>query len=429
MAEIPLPITVLQAAGADPALLDHAISLRFDLGQFDSRLTFSRSCPAFYVGQDGVMHQAAANTPRFDYDPITLSPRGLLVEEQRTNLLLSSQAFDSSNWVRSNVSVVANAAIAPDGTMTADKVVGAAGASARYIGSSIATGTNITYAGSVYAKDAGLGFFQLNFSNFANDSRGVKFDLQSGTVRSVDANGPDFTAIGGSITAVGGGWYRCTIVATKGSANAYTRLTIDPKDASLNASGDGVSGFYVWQGQIEAGLFATSPIVTDASTATRLGDVVTMGPSSFLPLASGGAWTIYAEMTPDGLPYYPCGLFGAYSSASPGTDFLIVRAGNSISGADCYSFLGGVPVIDSSSVSIPPGQTAKLALAVQAGSIGLSKAGAVTTAAPASIPTNLDTLAVGLGNPSGFKSMSGHLKKLAYFRGRLSNSQLQVMTA
>ena len=429
MAEIPLPITVLQAAGTDPALLDHAISLRFDLGQFDSRLTFSRGCPAFYVGSDGVMRQAASNVPRFDYDPITLALRGLFVEEQRTNLLLSSQAFDSSNWVKSNVSVVANAATAPDGTMTADKVIGAAGASARYIGSSIVTGTNITYAGSVYAKDAGMGFFRLNFSNFANDSRGVTFDLQNGTVRYTDANGPDFTAIGGSIAAVGGGWYRCTIVATKGSANAYTRLTIDPKDASLNASGDGVSGFYVWQGQIEAGLFATSPVVTDTSTATRLGDIVTMGPSSFLPLSSSGAWTIYVEMTPDGLPYYPCGLFGVHSSANSATDFVIVRAGNAISGADCYSFQGGAAVIDSPSVSIPPGQTAKLALAVQAGSVALCKGSSIATATPASIPTNLDTLAIGLGNTSGFKSMTGRLKKLSYFRGRLSNSQLQVMTA
>ena len=39
---------------------------------------------------------ASYGGPRFDYDPVTLAPRGLLLEEQRTNIQLDSQDFCTS---------------------------------------------------------------------------------------------------------------------------------------------------------------------------------------------------------------------------------------------------------------------------------------------------------------------------------------------
>lgn len=53
-------------------------------------VTFTRSSTATYFDSAGVMRVAAANQPRVDYNPATLALRGLLVEEQRTNLLLRS---------------------------------------------------------------------------------------------------------------------------------------------------------------------------------------------------------------------------------------------------------------------------------------------------------------------------------------------------
>jgi hypothetical protein len=61
--------------------------------------------------------------PRFDYDPATLAPKGLLIEEQRTNLLTYSSEFDNAIWVKGNTTVTANATIAPDGDTSADKLV------------------------------------------------------------------------------------------------------------------------------------------------------------------------------------------------------------------------------------------------------------------------------------------------------------------
>ena len=71
-----------------------------------SDVTFSRSSAATRVGQDGLIQTVAVNTPRFDYDPATLSPRGLLIEEARTNLLVNSP-INGDALPTQNVSVTA----------------------------------------------------------------------------------------------------------------------------------------------------------------------------------------------------------------------------------------------------------------------------------------------------------------------------------
>jgi hypothetical protein len=59
-------------------------------GALDPLLTFTRASTATYFDATGTMQTAAINAPRWDYDPVTLQSRGLLLEDQRTNLLLNS---------------------------------------------------------------------------------------------------------------------------------------------------------------------------------------------------------------------------------------------------------------------------------------------------------------------------------------------------
>lgn len=56
----------------------------------DSRVTFTRASTATFTGSNGLIQSSAINEARFDYNPVTLQPRGLLLEEQRTNLFLNS---------------------------------------------------------------------------------------------------------------------------------------------------------------------------------------------------------------------------------------------------------------------------------------------------------------------------------------------------
>jgi len=73
----------------------------------DSRITFTRAATvATFVGSNGLIQSAATNVPRFDYDPVTLAPRGLLIEGQRTNLMLNSDIL-GTNLSTQSVSVTA----------------------------------------------------------------------------------------------------------------------------------------------------------------------------------------------------------------------------------------------------------------------------------------------------------------------------------
>jgi hypothetical protein len=68
--------------------------------------TFTRASIATFVNSAGLIEVALADTPRFDHDPVTLAPKGLLLEEARTNLLTRSNNIENATtWARSGVVV------------------------------------------------------------------------------------------------------------------------------------------------------------------------------------------------------------------------------------------------------------------------------------------------------------------------------------
>lgn len=75
---------------------------------FSDLITFTRASSATRVNSSGLVETVASDQPRFDYDPVTLQPKGLLIEEQRTNLLLNS-LLDGSALPTQTVAVTAQA--------------------------------------------------------------------------------------------------------------------------------------------------------------------------------------------------------------------------------------------------------------------------------------------------------------------------------
>lgn len=85
-----------------------AFVLDFETSPISSLVTFTRSSNGTYFDSTGTLQTASSNVARFDYNPLTLVPLGLLVEEQRTNLLLNSLA-DGTNLSTQGVAVTAQA--------------------------------------------------------------------------------------------------------------------------------------------------------------------------------------------------------------------------------------------------------------------------------------------------------------------------------
>ena len=64
---------------------------------FGDIITFTRASTGSYFNSAGVLQSAAINAPRLDYNPSTLAAQGLLIEEQRANLVLQSAALSTQN--------------------------------------------------------------------------------------------------------------------------------------------------------------------------------------------------------------------------------------------------------------------------------------------------------------------------------------------
>ena len=66
-------------------------------GTMPPGVTFTRASTATYFDASGTLQTATTNAPRWDYDPVTLALKGLLIEEARTNLLLNSAVLSTQS--------------------------------------------------------------------------------------------------------------------------------------------------------------------------------------------------------------------------------------------------------------------------------------------------------------------------------------------
>lgn len=264
----------------------------------DSAGSFARSTTATYFDVLGVMQTAAINVPRIGYDPVTHAHTGLILEGAATNLLTYSEQFDNAAWTKTNTTITANSLATPDGTTTADSFIEAAGSSQKYMRVSLAAVGPGTYTLSIYAKTlSGTRYLALEFDAGGGETRRSFFDVANGTVTS------NYNSATGSITAVGGGWYRCAVtVAMVGAASSMWVYISNSSSSISGYTGDGTSGLYLWGAQLETGTAATSYIKTVAAAVTRAADVVTGSGLIYtdVPETDYAAWvggTTYTALT------------------------------------------------------------------------------------------------------------------------------------
>lgn len=104
-------------------MITPSLNLDFVSASLDSRITFARALnTASRVNSSGLFEVVNADVPRFDYDPLTLACRGLLIEESRINIMPTSNVF--TGWANSGATVSASTETSPDGTTNATLVTG-----------------------------------------------------------------------------------------------------------------------------------------------------------------------------------------------------------------------------------------------------------------------------------------------------------------
>jgi hypothetical protein len=100
-----------------------------------SLITFTRASSATFIDSAGTLQTAAVDVPRFDHNPTTGESLGLLVEEQRTNLLLNTATLSTQSVtvtaVAHTLSFYGSGTVTLSGASTAGPAVGSGAFPAR----------------------------------------------------------------------------------------------------------------------------------------------------------------------------------------------------------------------------------------------------------------------------------------------------------
>jgi hypothetical protein len=373
-----------------------------------------------------VLLTAPAGVARSDHNPTTGESLGLLVEEQRTNLVLRSEEFDNAAWTKTNSSITSNIIVAPDGTLTGDKLVENTATSAHLARQSPTGTVTAVHTFSCYAKAAERSVIALQLVDDTSTGNGIAsyFNLLTGATSNISNFGNGSGAVA-TMTAVGNGWYRCTLSGiTNTSGTTFRAIVFVVQTAgSTTYTGDGYSGIYIWGAQLEAGAFPTSYIPTVAATVTRNADEASMTGTNFSSWYRADEGTLYSEAI-----FTNTVSFNTVAALGDGTTNNIIRTIQWNDGTDRIFAVTTNNTTQASFIGTGQVGASKFAGAYKFNDVNASKNGSIGTTDTSAVIPAVNALYIGQSGPALFL-LNGHIRKLAYYPKRLTNAELQGLTS
>lgn len=259
---IQLPTPVLEL----PLVSD--LSLKHGTGQ----VNFTRASTATYINHNGELLIANINEPRIQDGKI-------LLEGETSNELLHSENLADAVYVKARTTISSNAAIAPDGTLTADKIVEDTSTEVNHHlkqkNIPIITGSINTYACFVKKAERDTLRFRASAATTA-DSIYINIDLTNGLITNQNSTGSG-VLVATSIRAMVDDWYLVSITGKVNDTDTTAELRLFVSDeGDLTYDGDGNSGLYSWGWQLKTEDFLSSYIKTDAVAVVRNADQLTI---------------------------------------------------------------------------------------------------------------------------------------------------------
>lgn len=388
-----------------------SLELNFLTGTLDPRVTFSRTTTATFVGSNGLIQTAAINAARFDYDPVTLQPRGILIEDQKVNLLLQSENF-ATTWASVGATITTNTTVAPDGATTGDTI--AASTTGSYVSQAVVYTGNSDKPYSVFVK-AGTSTVTrlvLRDTTTSVNRGGVNLTWTAGVPAGVATEG---TLQG--IDAYPNGWYRVRMLAVGVVATNVNQFRFSPDTVV------GTNNTIFWGAQTENGTISSSYIPTAASQVTRAADIATMTGTNF------SSWYNAAESS-------MLAVFSSFVLSPPSSVYAI---SNGTSGNRWQTVITSGPLAISHSLNATtlqatinvgtyaPNTIFKSAFGVKLNSVQAAVNGVLGTEDTlANMPT-VDRINIGSAQTNNLQ-LIGHIRSLTYYPTRLTNAELQALS-
>jgi len=371
-------------------------------GTLDSRITFTRSTTGTYYNSSGVLSTAAINAARFDYNPSTLAPLGLLIEQSSTNSLTYSSTFTNIAWYQAGLTLVGASTTAPDNTLTGTRAYAASNNQTFQLG---ITFNGSAWTGSIFAKYNGINTFKLNIYDNVAGSKGTVFNIQTGAIVSNDAG------VTSTITDSGNGWYRCTITRTPANLSAGGLVIDNTKD------------IFIWGAQLEALAFATSYIPTTTAQVTRAADVASITGANFSSWYNQAQGSLFLMNDCYNFSNGPFPI-----SISDGTSLNLISISNTAGKPEFYIVRSSVQQVDLlTSNAMTINVMAKNAVSYNTNNFAnVLNGGTVATNFSGNIPT-VNRMTIG-STPAGTQFNNGHISKISYYPTALTSAQLQALT-
>lgn len=399
-----------------PATLD----LNFLSGTLDPSVTFTRASVGTYFDATGTLQTAGNNVARFDYDPLTRLPRGLLIEEARANILTNSQVINS--WpTKTDITVVDNNTTSPDGTVNAARITEGVVGNAFATSNAAAVAGGATVTGSVFVKRGTTDWFKLIVADTVGAANGVNvwINTATGTIGTVSLRGTA-TSVSGSVQSVGNGWYRVVGSCTLPAGSTAAMVLCASAAGDNNATRVNNAQYYLWGGQVEQATFPTSYIPTTSAAVTRAADVATVPVGAWF---NQNAFTAVEDIAPGALitTTNARALQINDGTASNPIDFY-ANAPGSVQIRACSSFLS--PPFTYSTLGV-----IRIGLALTRGgtATGVFNGGAPQTATPATVPAAFANVCIG-SQLGGSGQWNGYTRRVRYWNRALSNTELQQVT-
>jgi len=399
-------------------------------------ITFTRASGATFFDADGVLQTAANDAPRFDHDPVTGSSRGLLIEEARTNSLRNSEGGGSANGVIGSGGVVpTNWSIFGVAGTTTEIVASGTSGGFSYIDIKL-SGTNTTGAAASFAINpesitqvVAASGQQWTASIYLAIVGGSFSGLASATYRVVERNisGTALATASASITDITSSFTR------KSAARTFTEATVERAHAQLSLTmdiGETIDlTLRIAAPQLEQGAFPTSYIPTTTAAVTRSADSAVVTPISSFYNASEG--TLFASAS---LPVVVATASEAYVMAiHAGNTDNTVRIGHSSAASKAYQFnvrnaASNIVFITRTTPTVVANTALNQCAAYATNNSSLATSTGATDDTDCAIPTGINAMAIGRGDVTSIQFLNGHIRKIAYWPKRLTNTLLEQLT-